>query len=201
VLRAALPLWWAAIAAFDGVQSGPRTIAALLTAYPDDFLLVALPDTYLAAVADDVTEAVREIDRPERFAVLSVGGAAVPGLEEYHLPAEARLSRIAGGSLAALNARLCHLLVTRLGDRPLTRSRCRQQLAGWLAETREVSVPSRTPLTDGELRAVIRRFLSSDPDASPTSLLRRLRESGRACEQSRFLTLCRQMKGDRHARA
>lgn len=199
-LRATLPRWWAAVAAYDEVHAGPRTIAALLTAYPGDFLLLALPDTYLAAVADDIADAARTLDAPERLAILSTGGAVIPGLEEYHLPVAARLSRMAGGTLGSLNARLARLLISRLCDHPLTRSRCRVQLAAWLAETQATAGPSRTPITDEELCALVSQLWSADPDASPTLLLRRLRGSGRACEQSRFMAHARRLKGGRDAR-
>jgi len=199
-LRTALPEWWAAVAAFGDVHAGPRTIAGLAEAYPDEFLLVALPDAYLTAVAADLT-ASAAVATPEQLAVLSVGGAAIPGLEEYRLPAAGRLSRLAGGSLGALNARLSRLLIRRADRRPLTRSWCRAQLTAWLAEIRTRRRPQRAPLTDGELRTAVRLLLASDPDARPTPLLQRLRQSGRACEYTRFVTLFRELKGERHAQS
>jgi hypothetical protein len=51
-------------------------------------------------------------------------------------------------------------------------------------------------VTDEQIREFIRRELSRNRVASRSLLLRKLRDSGRACEQSRFACLYREMVAD-----
>jgi hypothetical protein len=200
-LRAALPMWWASVAQYDGVHTGPRTITDIARTYPRDFLLVALPDAYLTAVADDLKSTVRATRSAERFAILSVGGTVPTEVESHLLPAEARLQQLVGGSLSSLNARLARLLIVHLSDGPLTLTRCRDKLANLVETTPALVRTSRIKLTDMEVKKAIRAFFKDTPHTSPTPLLRRLRDGGNACKHSRFMTLFWQVKGQHNARA
>ena len=99
---------------------------------------------------------------------------------------------------------------------------CRQaeaglRLAAWLLETpvgewewdevagrldsvrtsfRPVSRPRANPLTDAQVGQFIASALKKEPDLSATKLLRRLRDSGRACEQRRFGALFQTVRGE-----
>ncbi|VTS08002.1 hypothetical protein [Tuwongella immobilis] len=196
-VRVSLPAWWASVASYNRIHGGPRTIADLASRNPDDFLLVALPHMYLTAVADDLRATVKAVQTTERFAVLSVGGTAPSEVEPYVLPAEARLQRVTGGTLSALNARLARLLITELGRKPLTFARCKKMLSDSLEFAPKVNAPARQKLTDDEVKIAILRFLKTDREASPTRLLRQLRDSGQACEHTRFVSLFWQIRGRR----
>jgi hypothetical protein len=58
-----------------------------------------------------------------------------------------------------------------------------------LASTPEANVTGRKRLSDDDVRRLIVQELTKDPRAKATGLLRRLRESGQACEQARFKAL------------
>jgi hypothetical protein len=56
--RESLPEWWAALGTWEGPPSAPcRSIAGIAESHPDDFLLVALSEGYLKAVAADLARA------------------------------------------------------------------------------------------------------------------------------------------------
>lgn len=199
-MRTALPTWWKAVAELLAPHLGPRKLAAVAAAHPADFLLVALPATYLSAVALDLADAVAVLGSHERLAVLSAGGTAHEAIAPYLLPVNGRLSGFAGGTMNAINARLARRLIEELGHEPLTLARCRAAVAGWHHQATDPRAPARCRATDGEVGDFIRRRLATDGAASPTALLRQLRDAGTACGQSRFVALFRRAGGGRRAR-
>jgi len=48
------------------------------------------------------------------------------------------------------------------------------------------------------VRSYVTSKLGENPSAKHTALLRQLRDSGRACEQSRFRRLFEEVRGTRH---
>ncbi len=199
-LRTSLPKWWASIATYRGVHDGPRTIAELARKFSNDFLLVALPQSYLFAVADDLRATVKTVRIAERLAVLSVGGSVPAEVEPNFLVTGAKLQSVAGGSLGSLNARLARILITKLASKPMTLERCKRVL-GELSKLAPETVPlARLKMTDDEVVDAIRHYLKANPMSSATGLLRRFRESGRACKHSRFVSLYRQINGAENGR-
>jgi hypothetical protein len=164
----------------------------LARVFPDDGLLVALPLPYLRAVADDLRDAAA-VAGPERLTILSAGGE-LPGLGAWHAPADARLQRRVGGARPALNARLARLALDVVGER-FSGRRLREQFGALMAEPCPRVVPRGAASTDDEVRTFIRQALSEAPGMRATPLLRRYRQSGRACEYSRFMKLYRSMEG------
>ena len=63
-----------------------------------------------------------------------------------------------------------------------------------LARSPRPAARRRTPLTDAEVKRHIREALGRDPRQRPTAMLRQLRGGGRACEQSRFASLFREVR-------
>jgi len=53
-------------------------------------------------------------------------------------------------------------------------------------------------MTDEQVKVFIRDALRQDARQRPTPLLARLREHNRACEQSRFVSLFRQVREECH---
>jgi hypothetical protein len=187
-------LWWEALTSWEGPAPGqPRSLAELARAFPSHGILVALPATYLSAVAEDLRAATTVAD-PERCAVLSAGAGVMPGVEAWQVPADARLQQRAGGSRAALNARLARLALSAVGEQ-FSGSRLRWYFDGLMAAPRPSTCSGRKRATDDEVSSFIRSALASSPDTRATPLLNRYRNCGRACEQSRFLSLFRQVRG------
>ncbi len=194
VARVMLPEWWHTIANHLVPHAGPRTIAAVAAAYPADFLLVALSGTYLSAVALDLAAAAA-LRGPEQIAVVSAGGGTFEPPVPSMLPATGRLSGFAGGTMSALNVRLARRLLEELGPEPLTYTRCQATVESWCRQAPQRTMPARGRATDREVAEFIRRQLAATGPTSPTALLRRLRDTGRACGQARFADLYRRTGG------
>jgi hypothetical protein len=184
-------IWWSELAQWEGPRAGyPRSIAALAQTFPDDLLLVVMSETYLLATAPDLQAAVaRPSHRPDRFAILCSGVRNMDGLSPYLLPSDARLQHKVGGALASLNIRLARLVIDSTTPGQWSLTELRSLLSGWLDEQPDLVRYDRAPMTDDELGKAIRKALKANPETRPTPLLRKLRDSGRACEHSRFVRL------------
>jgi hypothetical protein len=187
--------WWRLLSTWEGPGArGPRSIAELAAAHPRTPLLVVASEVYLGAVANDLREAVSKLAEPNLLSIISAGSAEVEGLEKHLLPCDARLQRLVGGARASLNARLARLALSSLRGRKLTGSALNELFSGLLAEQQRASSPRRTALADAKVIAYLKGALERDPASRPTPLLRMLRDSGRACEQSRFASLFRAVR-------
>lgn len=190
--------WWGALGEWRLSGGACRSISevARCACGPQDVLLAALSEQYLGAVHEDVLAAARVLGG--RLALLSAGtrpealrrhGGGGESLANWLLPADARLKTLVGGAMQSLNARLARRAVQvadRWADDP---ARLAGLLARWTAEAPATKVPDRVRGDDEALRGFIRDALHANPAATYTNLLRVLRESGRACEQTRFRTL------------
>jgi hypothetical protein len=127
--------------------------------------------------------------RPARFAILCSGVREFGALSPYLLPSDARLQSKVGGALASLNIRVTRHLIDNTAPGDWSQKKLRALLAAWLEDQPERVRYDREPMSDEDVRREIRRALKSDPGARPTPLLRELRDSGRACEHSRFVRL------------
>jgi hypothetical protein len=189
-----LALWWRELSGWDGPAPGrPRTIAALAASDPSAAVLVALSPPYLRACGRDLADATATAG--DRLSVICAGGAPAGPLAAVALPADARLQSALGGARGSLNVRIAaHLLATHAG--PFTRPALTATLSGLLERQPPVPRYDRTELDDSAVRRFIADALhgqnGSAPAASP--LLRRLRDSGYACEQRRFASLYRLVK-------
>lgn len=191
-----LPEWWDLIATFKEVHTEPRTIAELAKKYPDDFILVALPDNYLIAVTNDLRTTLKQLQHQHNFAVLSAGGSVPNDIKANFLPANGTLQGIVGGSLSSLNARLARLLISSHHKQPLTLQSCQNMLDVYLEKAPKIISHSRKKLTDNEVKKIIGEYLKQNENASATQLLRQFRDSGSACEHSRFISLFCQIKDE-----
>lgn len=183
--------WWRRLTNWPGPGTGrPRSFADLARRDPTASVLAVLSDAYVRACADDLREGADQLVDRDGFAV--IGPAACGGdIDDLLVPVTARLRALVGGSLQALHARVAaHLLATvaRPGgvSRALLRDAARHAAATAPADPSRRSGGVR--LSDQEVRAFIGAELATG-SASATVLLRRLRDSGRSCEQSRFKQL------------
>jgi hypothetical protein len=183
--------WWEQMTEWAGpIPGSPRSISALADAFPDDLLLAVMSETYLQATVPDIRKAVEQSShRPDRFAILCSGVRELEGLSHYLLPCDARLQHRVGGALSSLNIRLARDLVNNTTPAQWSRKKLQSLLSSWLEEQPDRVRYDREPMTDAEVLKEIRRALKADPASRPTPLLRMLRNSGRACEHSRFVRI------------
>ncbi len=176
--------WWQELSKWPGPQPHlPRSITALAAQHPGDHLVVALSSTYLAALRSDLVEA--RGSHPDHLLVVSAGTRGVPGLGSSLMPVDASLQIHVGGTRLSLNARVVRWLIQTWPQHHLESAQVSRCLVGFPQEPWQGPQP-RTRLTDDEVLEYILREQSTATGSSKTVLLRRLRASGRACEQSRF---------------
>jgi hypothetical protein len=187
--------WWKTLAEWDGPAPGhARMIAALASEQKDIAFLVAASPTYLDAFADDLEAARQALPNPERLAVFSAGSEKPASLPANFIPCDARLRHLLGGSLGSLNVRCIRYALEKLnGDLPSVTG-LRTLFTRALRRQPVLPTYTREPLSDEQVCAFIRSALAEDAELRPTPLLRRLRDSGRACEQARFTALFRKVE-------
>lgn len=197
--REASRTWWRLLSEWQGPgPEGPRSIAELAQAHPRSPLLVVASEVYLQAVADDLREALALLAEADQLAIISAGTASLEGLNEHLVPCDARLQGLVGGARSSLNARLARLALSSLRGRRPCCSTLRREFSRLLAGREQGPTPRRHALADAEVKRYLREALEQDPDSRPTPLLRKLRDGGQACEQSRFATLFRAVREQLH---
>ncbi|MGS2616359.1 hypothetical protein ACVCAH_17815 [Micromonospora sp. LZ34] len=191
--------WWRGLSGWVGPEPGaPRSFYDLARTNPDDTIIAVLSNTYLRACSDDLRRAAGQLRDPQRLTI--VGPAqADPDLDELVVGVAARMRPAVGGSLLALNVRVAQRLVGLVTADPGTHRRSHlRALAHELAATAPPPAPRahRERMTDDEVKAFIRPLAAAGP-TSATRLLRRLRDSGKSCEQARFKQLFDELSPDR----
>jgi len=184
--RSAVRDWWTRLTEWPGpVADQPRSFTDLARRDADATIIAVLSDAYQRACAIDVTAAAGLLRDPQQ---LSVIGPATTDLADLVVRVTARLQPHLGGSLLSLNARVAAFLLRSSvdDDHNLGRTRLRERV-----EQTTMATPARAAraagqrLTDEEVRAFICEH-TGEHGVTATGLLRRLRLSGRSCEQARF---------------
>jgi hypothetical protein len=196
--------WWAGLATWqpiwplarDGegrtIKSLPRTLDALgQTLRPDDFLLIAVSAAYLKALRQDLARLANSLSN-DRWAIIASGAGSSLELPAL-IPTSARLKGEVGGAMQSLNARLARrALVERASWFP-SRFALAMCIKDWELTARPTPSPVRVPTSDGEVQSFIADRRRQVPGIGHSTLLRELRDSGRACEQARFAALFRRV--------
>jgi hypothetical protein len=191
--RADAAAWWRAIAEWEGPTPGtPRSFAALASRDPDATFLLVLSAAYLQACVGDITKAGATVTDVERFLVVSAGTRATGEISQLLLPADARLQADLGGTRGVLNARIAAAM---LKHGVLDRTSATTYLSEKLSASPGTTRYDRKPMSDSRVRHWIAAALGETPGVSASALLRRFRDEGFACEQSRFGRLHRECLG------
>ncbi|HMR94310.1 MAG TPA: hypothetical protein PKE05_02130 [Microthrixaceae bacterium] len=185
--RGARETWWHRISTWDGPSSasGPRRLADLDVS-GGSTVIVCAGRTYVDAVAADLA-ALRARISGDRLLLLS-SGEAPANLEDPWLSVPGQLRMRFGGSMSSTSTRACREAVRRLapaGD--LRALAVRGLLNEWVQDSAQLPLYDRKRLSDDDIKRWIERdVVSNSGAANKTASLRRLRESGAACEQARF---------------
>lgn len=192
--------WWAELARFKGPDpKAPRSIADLVRQDPSASVLVVASAHYVNAVEPDLVKAAARLVEPERLMIITTPGSMARGpLGPHVIAARARWQAILGGARTSLHARLAERILDRAAD-GLSVEIVRARLERMLERSPAVPKDGRQKMTDDDVRAFVRQALTRDPRAAHTKLLRALRDSGRACEQSRFRRLFFEVRTRPHA--
>lgn len=184
--RSAVREWWTRLTEWPGPAADePRSFTDLARRDTDATIIAVLSDAYQRACATDVIAAANLLRDTQQ---LSVIGPATNDLADLVVPVTARLQPHLGGSLLSLNTRVAAFLLRSsvADDHNLSRARLRERV-----KQTTIATPARAVraagqrLTDEEVRAFICEH-AGEHAVTSTGLLRRLRLSGRSCEQARF---------------
>ena len=189
-----LRMWWQDLQKWEGPEPGqPRSIETLVQQNPEMTLLIVLPQEYLKAIRMDLIRAREVISNRQQFMIVSVGTGRVDGLREHLLPGDARLQQLFATdestgrtTMVSLNAKVARMIIQDRERVPLELAAQRKRFTDLLSELKPLPKFDRTPMTEEQVKCFIREEMKANPKTSATRLLRKLRDSGRACEQSRF---------------
>ena len=192
--------WWAALSLWRREDTGmPRSLRAVAAQEPNGALLVAASSNYVRAASADLEAAANVLRSSDSLAVFSAATASLGALERFLVPSSARLQALLGGARQSLNVRLLKRALEEASqDTKLTAP----VLRAWAKELATMQPPApkydHIPMSDDEVRHYITSSLQQNASAKHTALLRQLRDSGRACEQSRFRRLFEEVRKARH---
>lgn len=178
--------WWDGLANWQphaGMPRRLRDIAAAMTSA--DYMLLALSEPYAWALEDDIAAAGELANG--RIGLISVGRSesSIDSLSGIALKAESRLKREVGGAMQGINARIAHRVVESHAEWFPRTDRLDAVIASWTRELAPLERFNRARMSDEELKDFIRSDRASHAPAK-SGALRRLRDSGLACEQARF---------------
>jgi len=186
--------WWSAIAAWEGPEPGSaRSLAEATSDF--EYVLIALSPPYLDAIGDDLSAALKACS-PLKVSIFSAGATNSNRFADYLIPCHSKLRYVIGGACNSLNVRCLRHAIEHASE-GLDRESVKRRFARLLKKRPDESRPERTPMTDEEVTNFIVDALAADPLVRSTPLLRRLRDGGRSCEQSRFSAIFRRARGVR----
>jgi hypothetical protein len=190
VRRSAAQQWWHSIATWSGPKgSEVRSLAAIARRYRKIPLLVVASPDYLKALEQDLSEAVTALSDSDLLMIASAGMRTFGKLTDHLLPCDARLQTFLGGTRGSLNIRIARRLLQYMGRGPINLERQKNQLRRLLSKQPPIEQYNRRVVTDEQVWKFIRLELNRNGVASRSLLLRKFRDSGRACEHSRFASL------------
>lgn len=192
-------LWWNGLSEWEGpVPGDPRTLESLAKSHPRSPLIVIASNIYLMALEADILRAVSALRSSQQFFIISGGTEERGPLGDFLIPCDARFQTLLGGALMTLNIRLVRRILTESQRWPLHRERLRERYRRLLDRQPDVPTYDRQAMTDGDVLAMIRKWLSEEPTLKHSPMLRRLRDTGFACEQKRFRSLYRRAQEKRN---
>jgi hypothetical protein len=188
--------WWSALARKPRpTHQGPRTLAQLADRDPRARMLVIGSPSYLAAIEDDLVEAMSLLGRSERLVIIS--GAPGPRRSELRqswVASTAPLLSKLGGALPSLHARLARRILDDAPKHGVDSSRLQLRWRRIADHAAPSERPERAVCTDSQVKSFIWESLRGLPNLTHTRALRDLRARGRACEQARFRELFRSVQ-------
>lgn len=171
--------WWANLRSAPTPRQVPRLVT--LSAGP---VVIAASSAYLSAMADEIQEAIAA--NPDNVIISTVGTVPRP-LVAASLPVDGRLRSVLGGTMQALAVRLAVHLLENVSD--LTLASARQTAEVLMSDARPLDRFNREALTDEQVLDWLNIQLQRGRALGHSTLLRKLRADGYACEQTRFRQL------------
>jgi hypothetical protein len=184
--------WWHLLCARRAkAKHYAYSLADIAATHPSRPLLVAFSAEYFRAAKADLTKAQSLLVDPDLLVIVSAGSKPDKVLGPNMVPCDSRLEHVFGKSRMALNLRVAEALIQHFPEKKLRASNVAAHLGEILEGLPPSKYPDRTPSTDEEVNAFLRKKTSTSDNHSYSGLLREYRATGRACEQRRFRALYR----------
>ena len=180
-------VWWELLSQWSGPGTAvPRSIAGLAATFPTDPLLVVASRDYMEGLLDDCRGAREALDDPNLLSIVSAGSRDLPGLTPNLIPSDVSLRWLVGGSVRAFNIRYTRKILLETEYQELRAPMLHRKFSEIVAQSPRQPAISRAKASDGEVWRFIWKSLEQQGLTGHTGLLRRFRDSGRACSQNRF---------------
>ena len=148
-----------------------------------DATMVVLSEAYASALDEDLTQ----LGATPGDHLLVGGSREVPGLTR--LKSDIELRHELGGTAMSLNLRMAEEWLKALTEPKLTDKLTMKRWMTWADGVRRTEHYARQTMTDTQVLEFIHSLRSQQSAVPRTRALRILRDSGRACEQTRFANL------------
>lgn len=178
-------LWWEHLRHRGRKVGRPTNLAELARHAPALPMLIAAGASYFDALSEDLLQAQAELHSPDLLQIVSAGTGQAPLFGRSFLPTDARLQAPLGGTRVSLNARILKAIL-QSAKRHDFEPRGVREVLGSLSLDACGGRPKRRRQRDEDIAAFIRAGFEENPGSPKSRLLRRLRDSGLACEQARF---------------
>ncbi|WP_156943061.1 hypothetical protein [Pseudogulbenkiania sp. MAI-1] len=178
--------WWSALCRARGCQN----VLAQMIKCRDDLAIVALPETYLAMIEDDLCSLTEE--HMAKLRIIVARKAKVPGrLRQWAIPYDSRLNQLAGarsGSVSSLAARAAFHFISLIREVPtlLDIDAQRAEIQRLLDAVTPVVKPVRKFASDDQILSAILAMKSDERWGRSYTLGKLRNELGIACEERRF---------------
>ena len=187
--------WWELLSNWDGPDPrAPRSLRELVERHPHRPLMVVGSPVYIETMAVDLAKARDQMESQDQLSIVSAGLEEMNGFEQNLVPCDGRLKNVVEGAMQSLNVRVARKIVSEAARWPLGARTLRKRYKSLLQRQPDLERFERQPMTDPQVKVFIRKAQSTNPTIARTPLLRELRSSGYACEQSRFAELFRQVQ-------
>ena len=187
--------WWKALSGCPGPVAGqPQCIEDIAAKSPQTPILLIASPKYLSAVEEDLVRAIRCLSKPNRLIIISAGGRGRGALADNTIACSAEHQKALGGALMSLNVRVARWLIAEVAERPWTVETFQEALTHLPKSDGANVLPKRLPVTDEEVCRYIDAVFQNETGLRHSTLLRRYRDAGFACEQKRFSRLFKEVE-------
>lgn len=200
--------WWELISNFQLPQSSnPRKLSQLFRENSGDYFLIVASATYLTAVEKDLLQGIESLSSPENLVIITSKSFSNDNLQKNLVSTDARFQcnghcaencrkhLIPRGIRGAISAALAVKIIERVKENGFNAPNVKQFIQNGIEKSPLLVNTDRTRVDDTEVSKFISQELDKFPSASCTSLLRKLRNDGWACEQKRFREIYQSTKG------
>lgn len=203
--------WWEAISTYSLPGNKPRRINKLIKTYKNDYFLIVASSGYLSAIEKDLFEGLDFLGDSERLVIITSKSKFLNDKFSKHIvSSDARLQcnsecpevcnrhLVRPGVRGAISSSLALRIVEDVEAHSFRASKIKHYIEGYIEQSPALLKHGRTRLCDDEVRTFIADEIKKNPLSSYSLLLRKLRDSGQACEGKRFKQLYQDTKGKKN---